>query len=116
MSQATPSVTFEVNGASLESPFGIESRGDFEWPGSSPEGTASIAMPEGDGSISALRYSGPWALQRLLRDGAMRQSGNKSTVRFVVGGREVTYQLTFDTLDNPFALIQQLNFACPADL
>jgi type VI secretion system protein ImpL len=116
LSQQSPSVTFELNGVKLESPNGVESRGDFEWPGSSPEGTASVAMPEGDGSATAIRYAGPWALHRLLREGALRQSGNKSVVRFVVGGREVTYQLTFDTLDNPFTIIQQLNFACPADL
>ena len=116
MSQKTPSVTFEVNGATLESPFGVESRGDFEWPGRSPDGTASVSMPEADGSSSAIRFTGPWALHRLFRESAMRQSGNKATARFVVGGREVTYQMTFDSLDNPFTVIQQVKFACPSDL
>ena len=116
MSQKTPSVTFEVNGATLESPFGVESKGDFEWPGSSPDGSASVAMPEGDGTSSAIKFTGPWGLHRLLAQGAMRQNGNKATVRFVVNGREVTYQLTFDTLDNPFSIISQVKFACPADL
>jgi type VI secretion system protein ImpL len=115
LSQQSPSVTFEVNGAKLESPFGVESRGDFEWPGSSPDGTASVSMPEGDGGAAAIRFTGPWALHRLLREGAVRQSGNKATVRFVIGGREVTYQLTFDTLDNPFTIISQVKFTCPSD-
>ncbi len=116
LSQQSPSVTFEVNGTTLESPFGVESRGDFEWPGSSPDGTASVAMPEADGSASAIRFKGPWALHRLLREGAIRQNGNKATVQFVVGGREVSYQLTFDTLDNPFTIISQVKFACPSGL
>jgi len=116
MSQKTASVTFEVNGTKLESPFGVVSRGDFEWPGSSPDGTASITMPESDGATPALRFTGAWALYRLLKEGAIRQSGNKATARFVVSGREVTYQLTFDTLDNPFTILSQLKFACPSDL
>jgi type VI secretion system protein ImpL len=116
MSQQTPSVSVEVNGAKFDSPFGVESRMDFEWPGNSPDGTASISMPEADGSAKAMKFTGPWALHRLLNQGALRQSGNKATARFVIGGREVTYQLTFDTLDNPFTIISQVKFACPADL
>ena len=61
-------------------------------------------------------FTGAWALHRLLKEGAIRQSGNKATARFVVSGREVTYQLTFDTLDNPFTILSQLKFACPSDL
>jgi type VI secretion system protein ImpL len=116
LSQQSPSVTFEVNGTKLESPFGVESRGDFEWPGSSPDGTASVSMPEGNGSTAAVKFTGPWALYRLFKEGALRQSGNKAVVRFVIGGREVTYQLTFDTLDNPFTIISQSGFTCPSDL
>jgi type VI secretion system protein ImpL len=116
LSQQAASATFEVNGATLESPFGVESRGDFEWPGSSPDGTASISLPEAAGAASAIKFSGPWALHRLINAGAIKQSGNQTTVRFVVGGREVVYRLSLDTLDNPFLLIQQLRFSCPANL
>lgn len=116
MSQKTPSVTFEVNGIKVDSPFGVSVRGDFEWPGRSPDGTASVSMPAADGSQAAIKFAGPWALYRLLKQGDIRQSGNKATARFVVGGREVTYQLTFDTLDNPFTILSQVNFACPSDL
>lgn len=116
LSQQSPSVTFELNGTKMESPFGVESRSDFEWPGSSPDGTASVAMPASNGTSAALKFSGPWALYRLFKEGALRQSGNTAIVRFVVGGREVSYQLTFDTLDNPFTIISQSGFACPSDL
>ena len=116
MSQQTPSVRFEVNGLPFESPFGVESRTDFEWPGNSPDGTASVGMPEADGSQSAIKFTGPWALHRLMNAGAMRQSGGKATVRFVIKGRDVTYQLTFDTIENPFTLISQGRFTCPSDL
>lgn len=116
MSQRAPSTTFEVNGIKVDSPFGVTVRGDFEWPGRSPDGTASVSMPNADGSAASIKFAGPWALYRLLKQGDIQQSGNKATARFVVGGREVTYQLTFDTLDNPFTILSQVNFACPSDL
>lgn len=118
MSKKTPSATFEVNGAKLESPFGVESRGDFEWPGSSPDGTASLSLPPASegGASPTLKFTGAWALHRLLRQASTRQSGNKAVTTFVVGGREVTYQMTFDTLDNPFSIISQVKFTCPSDL
>jgi type VI secretion system protein ImpL len=117
LSQNVPSATFEVNGVKLESPFGVETRGDFEWPGRSPDGTASVSIPVGvAGAPVVLQFSGPWALQRLLKAGTMRQTGNKATVQFIVGGREVTYQMTFDTLENPFSIISRVAFTCPDGL
>ena len=116
MSAKTAAVTFEVNGAKLESPFGVESRGDFEWPGSSPDGTASVSLA-GRLMVPSLQcVHGSLGATPAVQGGAMRKAGNKATVRFVVKGRDVTYQLTFDTLDNPFTVIQQVKFACPADL
>ena len=117
LSQNVPSASFEVNGVKLDSPFGVETRGDFEWPGRSPDGTASVSLPIGaNGAPVALQYTGPWAIMRLLKAAALRQSGNKATVQFVLGGREVTYQLTFDTLENPFTIISRLKFTCPDKL
>jgi len=52
----------------------------------------------------------------LLKAGTMRQTGNKATVQFIVGGREVTYQMTFDTLENPFSVIARVAFTCPDGL
>jgi len=117
LSPQTPSATFEVNSAKLESPFGVQTHGDFEWPGRSPDGTASVSLPAGaSGAPVTQQFTGPWALHRLLQQGAIRQSGNKAAVRFVLGGKEVSYQLTFDTLDNPFTIISQLGFTCPSNL
>ncbi len=114
ISRKTLSATFEVNGVKLESPFGADVRGDFEWPGRSPDGTASVSLPIGaNGAPVTLQYSGTWALMRLLGAGAIKQSGNKATVRFVLNGREVTYQMTFDTLDNPFTIISRAKITCP---
>ena len=117
LGQNVPSASFEVNGVKLDSPTGVETRGDFEWPGRSPDGTASVSMPVGaNGAPVTLQFTGPWALPRLLKAGNFKQSGNKATVQFVLGGHEVTYQMTFDTLENPFTVISRVNFSCPEGL
>jgi type VI secretion system protein ImpL len=113
LSQQAQSARLEVNGQALESVFGTESQQDFEWPGNSPDGTASISLPEVEGRDSVIRVTGPWAFHRLLNAGSIKQSGNKMTVRYVIGGREVVYRLTLDTVDNPFILMRQLKFSCP---
>ena len=68
------------------------------------------------GSASSVKFAGPWALHRLINAGNLKQTGTKTLVRFVVGGRDVVYQLMLDTIDNPFILIQQLKFSCPTGL
>jgi len=81
------------------------------------EGTASIGIqPEAFGVDSTLHFSGPWALYRLLNAGGISQSGDKLSVRFVVGGREVSYQVKVGSLANPFALPALRSFSCPAGL
>ncbi|GLS21631.1 type VI secretion protein [Labrys miyagiensis] len=115
-SQKATSVTFEVNGAKMDSVFGVPTRHDFEWPGSSPDGTASITMPEADGKTPSMSFDGAWALYRLLQKGTFAQSNGKTTVSLVVGGTGVTYQLTVDSTENPFTLLSKFKFACPKDL
>ena len=91
MSQNASAAEFEINGTKLESVHGIDSPKDFTWPGSTADGTASVPCLRPWASNPALRFTGPWALYRLLNAGGMSQSGDKLSVRFVVGGREVSY-------------------------
>ena len=117
LSQEAASAEFEVNGEKLESVHGIDQPKEFSWPGSSADGTASVTLlPEAFGSNSIIRFGGPWALYRMLNAGGMSQSGDKLSVRFVVGGREVSYQVRVGTLENPFALQALRNFSCPSGL
>jgi type VI secretion system protein ImpL len=117
MSQNATAAEFEINGVKLESVHGIDSPKDFTWPGSITDGSASVnILPEAFGVDSSLRFTGPWALYRLLNAGGMSQSGDKLSVRFVVGGREVSYQVKVASLANPFALPALRSFSCPAGL
>jgi type VI secretion system protein ImpL len=117
LSQQAASAEFEVNGEKLESVHGIDQPKDFSWPGGAADGTASITLlPEAFNSKSTLRFTGPWALYRLLNAGGMSRSGDKLSVRFVIGGREVSYQIKVGSLENPFALPALRNFNCPSGL
>jgi type VI secretion system protein ImpL len=117
LSQEAASAEFEINGVKLESVHGIDQPKDFDWPGNTAGGTASVKLlPEALGSKSSVAFDGPWALFQLLNYGGLSQSGDKLSVRFVIGGREVSYQIKVGSLENPFALPALRNFNCPSGL
>ncbi|MFL5259018.1 MAG: type VI secretion system membrane subunit TssM [Hyphomicrobiales bacterium] len=117
LSQKATGAEFEVNGEKLQSIHGIDTPKEFTWPGSSTNGTASVVvLPEVEGLSSAARFSGPWALYRLLNAGNMSEAGDKLSARYILGGREVSYLVKVGSLANPFALPALRNFACPAEL
>ncbi len=60
-----------------------------------------------------MKASGPWAFMRLLNMGRVSQQGDGLSVRFVVGGREVSYKIEVNSLKNPFVLPSLNDFKCP---
>jgi type VI secretion system protein ImpL len=118
MSSNATNAEFEINGEKLEHAFGIDTPKNFQWPGSSlNEGTASVAIfPEIMGGNWGIGYKGAWSLYRLFQRGSMSQSGDQLTVRFVIGGREVAYQVKVGSPDNPFTLPALRGFQCPDSL
>ena len=66
--------------------------GSIQWPGSMGSGSVSISLtPEMPGRQSTLEINGPWAFMRLLDMGSVSKSGDDIRARFVIGGRDVTY-------------------------
>jgi len=117
LSQNASVAELEINGKKLESVHGIDSPMDFTWPGSSLEGTASIrVLPEFPDRSSAIGFRGSWALYRLLNAGRMSRSGDTLSVRYVLGGREVSYRVRIGSLSDPFSLPALRAFGCPAGL
>jgi type VI secretion system protein ImpL len=66
--------------------------------------------------ISKLERSGPWALFRLVDTGSALQRGNAVSASFVVGGREVSYQFSAASLNNPLSMPSLRQFKCPNGL
>ena len=63
-----------------------------------------------------LERTGAWAFFRLIDAGALIQRGNAVSVSFVVGGREVSYQFTSASLNNPLSMPSLRQFKCPNGL
>ena len=88
----------------------------MQWPGAGA-GDASIAMaPDMPDRKSKLERTGAWAFFRLIDAGSAIQSGNSVKVSFVVFGREVSYQFTSSSLNNPLSLPALRQFKCPNGL
>ena len=117
LSENATGAEFEINGIKLESIQGIVTPREFTWPGQLSDGTASISiLPEIDNSVSAIAEKGAWALYKLFEKGGMSKSGDALSVRYVIGGREVSYQVKVGSLSNPFALPALRRFTCPKSL
>ncbi|HEY4924651.1 MAG TPA: type VI secretion system membrane subunit TssM [Roseiarcus sp.] len=116
LSGEATSATLQINGASVASQQGANTPTTVQWPGAGA-GEASIAMqPEMPDRISKLERSGPWALFRLVDTGSALQRGNAVSASFVVGGREVSYQFSAASLNNPLSMPSLRQFKCPNGL
>jgi type VI secretion system protein ImpL len=85
------------------------------WPGTGGN-TALQLLPELNNRESVLRYQGPWALLQFLRDGNPRQVGDAIQVGYVIGGRNISYEVRVESLLNPFNLAELTEFRCPTGL
>jgi type VI secretion system protein ImpL len=116
LSGEATSATLQINGASVASQQGVNTPTTVQWPGAGA-GAASIALlPEMPDHISKLEKLGAWALFRLLDAGSVLQRGNAVSASFVVGGREVSYQFTAASLNNPLSMPSLRQFKCPNGL
>lgn len=77
------------------------------WPNSMRAGVESklTLVPDASGkSPRTLSFSGPWAQLRLINAGELTNvKANAFDVRFSVDGGEMTYRISVDESDNPFA-------------
>jgi len=85
------------------------------WPGGGGN-TSLQLLPEMNNRESIISYAGPWAFLKFLRDGSPRQVGDVMQVNYVIGGRNVTYDIRVNALVNPFNLAELSEFRCPTGL
>jgi type VI secretion system protein ImpL len=112
----TKRVTLSVDGVQRSYEAGASATLDpIEWPGPAGEGSASLVFdPAGDGP--ALEQTGPWALFRLLRGAQVQSTGNERVLRvtFAQGERRAMFDLSTQSLHNPFRASLLDHFTCPA--
>jgi type VI secretion system protein ImpL len=86
-----------------------------QWPGASPRTAISVTADAG-GAPSVLERSGAWSLFKFLEAGNMQVRGETATATFIVGGRELRYQITSGSLRNPLNLSALREFRCPSGI
>ena len=105
----------EVNQVVLQTSLAGNAPISLAWPGNGGSGTANISLyPELPGRESRIGKEGPWALMRLIDAGSVTKKGEELLARFVIGGREVSYQIRIGSSFNPLFLPALKTFKCPA--
>jgi type VI secretion system protein ImpL len=109
-------IKMEVNGAPIVSAPGGIAPMVVQWPGAGG-GRAAITVTSDQAQQPAvIERNGPWSLFRLVEAGAPVARGDKVTVSYVVGGREIQYQIGAGSVLNPFTLPALREFRCPSEL
>jgi type VI secretion system protein ImpL len=63
-----------------------------------------------------LERNGPWSLFRMLEAGSLSLRGVTATANYIVGGRELRYQITTGSIRNPLNLAILREFRCPSGI
>ncbi|MBZ9938982.1 type VI secretion system membrane subunit TssM [Mesorhizobium sp. BR1-1-16] len=102
-----------VGGQSVQSLRAGGSPSTLTWP--SGNGGASLALtPQMSGRDSSVAFDGPWAFKRLLDMATITPKDDKQEVRFVIGGRDVTYVMQAGAGGAAFAFATLADFSCPS--
>ena len=116
LSGEAQTATLTVNGGTVTAQQGSDAAGQLNWPGAGA-GAATIAIaPDLPDRKSTLERTGAWAFFRLVDAGAMIQRGSAVDVSFIVGGREVSFEFSSASLNNPLSLSALRHFECPNGL
>jgi type VI secretion system protein ImpL len=86
-----------------------------QWPGPSPR-TAITVQTDTNAPPSVLERSGPWSMFRMLEAGSLQLRGETASATFIVGGRELQYQITSASSRNPLNLAALREFRCPTGI
>ena len=110
---------FEIGGAAATSSnLANPSPTTIQWPGAGGRTTVSLANdpPTPGAQPSEITKSGQWALFRLLNSASVSPRPNGLTASFIIGGRDIQFQIGTGTVYNPLLLPALREFKCPTAL
>ena len=110
---------FEIAGvAATSSSQSSPSPASVQWPGAGGRTAVSLAAdpPMPGAQPSEIVKAGQWALFRLLDSASVSPRPNGLTASFIIGGRDVQFQIGTGTVYNPLLLPALREFKCPAAL
>lgn len=108
----------EVDGQSVTYSHGPAVPKWVQWPG--PDGTSIVRLTVEPAGASGSGYTmeGPWALFRLFDKARVERTSQpeKMFVTFSLDGREVRFEVTAGSVQNPYGLNELRQFQCPRSL
>jgi len=115
---AVAQISIDIGGQTLIYAHGPTEGQAFGWPGSGGKTLTRVTLtPTSGGSATVTENDGAWALLRLL-DGRTAPSPqpDKFRVTFNGAGGAAVFELTANSVRNPFTLAALRSFRCPAAL
>ncbi|MDR7040143.1 type VI secretion system protein ImpL [Methylobacterium sp. BE186] len=107
----------DVNGTALETQQGVNAPVTMQWPGPAGLGRTAITLDFGYNTQPiVMEKTGAWSLFRALDTGSVLKQGDNIVATFVIGGRQLSYQINVSSLLNPFALPALREFRCPSGI
>jgi type VI secretion system protein ImpL len=111
--------SLDVDGQVLRYAHGPTVPQTIQWPG--PRGSNQIRVqvsPPGTSGQSGLVFEGPWALYRMFDRAQIDAAGQPEKFRavFSLDGRNIVFDVTTSSVQNPFRLADLQAFRCPSRL
>lgn len=111
--------TLDVDGQLVRYSHGPQVPTAVNWPG--PRGSSVVRLtlaPTPAGRTSGETFEGPWSLFRLFDRAKIEPTAQpeKFRVTFDVDGRKAVFEVTTNSVQNPFRLRELEQFSCPARL
>ena len=107
---------FEVNGTPVASQLGPPQPVVVQWPGANGRSAVIVQGDVPGAQPAAIDRQGPWSLFRLIEAGSPTTRGDRITVSYFVGGRELSYVFAAGSARNPFTMPELREFRCPGGL
>ncbi|HEU0200448.1 MAG TPA: type VI secretion system membrane subunit TssM [Burkholderiaceae bacterium] len=111
--------TLDVDGQLVRYSHGPQVPTAVQWPG--PRGAGQVRLtvaPARAGSAAGQTFDGPWSLFRLFDGARIERTAQpeKFRVTFDIDGRKATFEVTTNSVQNPFRLRELEQFQCPGRL
>ena len=111
--------TLDVDGQLVTYAHGPQVPQSVQWPG--PKGGLQVRVqisPPGPRGTSGMVTDGPWALYRMLDNANITPTAlpEKFRATFVVDGKSAVFEVTTNSVQNPFRLRELVDFRCPGGL
>ncbi|KIG09307.1 type VI secretion system membrane subunit TssM [Caballeronia concitans] len=113
------SFTLDIDGQILTYAHGPQVPSAIQWPGARGSGRVSLQLtPPPSNAASNLVFEGPWALFRMFDRLDVQPTGQpeRFIVTFDVEGRKARFEVTANSVENPFRLADLRAFSCPERL